>query len=142
MVMYRFASSSFKFSSLMSDMASFFCCFYGHLAQDPKLATENFLKALEKIPKIIENHQRELEKVQREVTTYKSMLTGVWRKEPELKELKSELSELDRKIALSLKPIEENEEVPKEENGQGEKQREEIKKDNVATVAVATRKIR
>ncbi|MBS9768613.1 MAG: hypothetical protein KGV44_13890 [Flavobacteriaceae bacterium] len=70
------------------------------------------------------------------------MLTGVWRKEPELKELKSELSELDRKIALSLKPIEENEEVPKEENGQGEKQREEIKKDNVATVAVATRKIR
>ncbi|KAA6304465.1 hypothetical protein EZS27_043888 [termite gut metagenome] len=40
--------------------------------------------------------------------------TGAWRKENELKDLKSELSALDRKIQLSLKPIEQGEDKPKE----------------------------
>lgn len=86
----------------------------GHIAKDPQLATMNFLNALEKIPKIIENHQQELEKVKPNIPIYESILAGTWRKEDELKALKSELSELDRKIALSLKPIEEEEE-PKEQ---------------------------
>ena len=36
----------------------------------------------------------------------REVVNGAWRKENELKELKSELAALDRKIQLSLKPIE------------------------------------
>lgn len=74
----------------------------GHLANDPKLACMNFLSALEKIPKVIENHERELEKVKRDVETYKAIASGEWKKEGELRKLKSELSELDRKISLTI----------------------------------------
>ena len=74
----------------------------GHLANDPKLACMNFLSALEKIPKVIENHERELEKVKRDVETYKTIASGEWKKEGELRKLKSELSELDRKISLTI----------------------------------------
>lgn len=62
----------------------------------------NFLSALEKIPKVIENHERELEKVKRDVETYKAIASGEWKKEGELRKLKSELSELDRKISLTI----------------------------------------
>lgn len=95
----------------------------GHIAQDPKLASINFLNALEKIPKIIEYHQKELDKVKKNIPTYESMVSRTWRKEEELKALKSELSALDRKIALSLKPIEQEEsEQEKEEQGQNNEQ--------------------
>lgn len=87
----------------------------GHIAQDPKLATMNFMNALERIPKLIENHEKELVKIQQNIPIYENMVSGNWRKEDELKTLKSELSELDRKIALSLKPVEEREESEKQE---------------------------
>ncbi len=74
----------------------------GHLANDPQLACMNFLSALEKIPKVIENHEHELEKVKRDVETYKAIASGEWNKEGELRKLKSELSELDRKISLTI----------------------------------------
>lgn len=35
-----------------------------------------FLNALEKIPKIIENHQRELEKVKPNIPVYENILAG------------------------------------------------------------------
>ena len=74
----------------------------GHLANDPKLACANFLSALEKIPKVIESHERELETVKRDVETYRNIASGEWKKENELKILKSELSELDRRISLTI----------------------------------------
>ena len=74
----------------------------GHLANDPKLACMNFLSALEKIPKVIESHERELEKVKRDVETYRNIASGEWKKEGELKSLKSELAELDRRISLTI----------------------------------------
>lgn len=74
----------------------------GHLANDSKLACMNFLSALEKIPKVIESHERELERVRRDVETYRDIASGAWKKEDELKTLKSELSELDRRISLTI----------------------------------------
>ena len=62
----------------------------------------NFLSALEKIPKVIESHEKELEKVKRDVETYRNIASGEWKKEGELKSLKSELSELDRRISLTI----------------------------------------
>lgn len=81
----------------------------GHIAQDPKLASLNFLNALERIPKVTENHKREIERLSVDVPVLQNIVKGEWRKEDELKSLKSQLSELDRKIAVSLKPVEEHE---------------------------------
>ena len=39
----------------------------------------------------------------------KEVVEAVWRKEDELKELKTELNNLERQIKLSLKPIEQTE---------------------------------
>ncbi|WP_211834179.1 helicase-related protein, partial [Porphyromonas levii] len=76
----------------------------GTLATDPKLACRNFVNALERIPKVIESHQKELTKVTASISTYKEIANGSWKKEEELRSLKSQASELDRKIALSLAP--------------------------------------
>lgn len=57
---------------------------------------------MEKIPKVIESHEKELEKVKRDVETYRNIASGEWKKEGELKSLKSELSELDRRISLTI----------------------------------------
>jgi hypothetical protein len=78
----------------------------GRLATDPKLATLNFLNALEKIPSLIERYQTENKKLAIDLPVLKEVASGTWKKEDELKGLKSELSTLERKIQLSLKPLE------------------------------------
>jgi hypothetical protein len=82
----------------------------GHLASDPKLAVGSFLHALEKIPTLIENHQKQNDKLSVDLPVLQEVARSVWKKEDELKALKSELSALDRKIQLSLKPIDTSEE--------------------------------
>ncbi len=74
----------------------------GKLASAPQLACENFIKALERIPRVIESHQKELEKVSKGVEGYKAIAESTWKKEAELKDLKGQADELDRKIALTL----------------------------------------
>lgn len=92
----------------------------GKLANDPKLACMNFLNALEKIPKVIETHEKELAKVATDMATYQEMSKGTWKKEDELRSLKTQVAELDRKIALSLAPQElEEDERKAEDNRQG-----------------------
>ena len=76
----------------------------GRLAADPKLACQNFLNALERIPKVIETHERELAKVKEQIPAFEAAASGVWRKGDELRTLKRNAAELDRKIALSLAP--------------------------------------
>ena len=76
----------------------------GRLAADPKLACKNFLNALERIPKVIETHERELAKEKEQIPVFEAAASGVWRKENELRTLKRNAAELDRKIALSLAP--------------------------------------
>ena len=76
----------------------------GRLAADPKLACQNFLNALERIPKVIETHERELAKAKEQIPVFEAAASGVWRKEDELRTLKRNAAELDRKIALSLAP--------------------------------------
>ncbi len=50
------------------------------------------------------------------------MVESTWRKEPELAALRDEFKELDRKIQLSLKPIEESEGQPVNEVAADKKQ--------------------
>ena len=82
----------------------------GKLAADPKLACENFVNALERIPKVIESHEKEMAKVVANKDVYTNIANSSWKKEDELRSLKGEAAELDRKIALTLnEPNEENE---------------------------------
>ena len=82
----------------------------GKLAADPKLACENFLGALGRIPKVIESHEKEMAKVVTNKDVYTNIANSSWKKEDELRSLKGEAAELDRKIALTLnEPNEENE---------------------------------
>ena len=91
----------------------------GKLAADPKLACENFVNALERIPKVIESHEKEMAKAAANKDVYTNIAKGSWKKESELRVLKGEAAELDRKIALTLAPPEEEKEETEKVN-QGE----------------------
>lgn len=74
----------------------------GHIANDPKLASMNFLNALDKIPGLIERYQNENTRLSKDLPILQEVMNNTWKKENELKDLKSELSTLDRKIQLTL----------------------------------------
>ena len=77
----------------------------GHLAMaDPVAAARNFLNALEKIPSTIDQYKAKNEALERDIPQLQKIAGKVWKKEDELKQLKSELAALDRKIQLELAP--------------------------------------
>ena len=98
---------------------------YGNLASDPRLAAQNFINALGTIEPTLEKFQKENEKLSKDIPTLKDVVDGTWRKEPELASLRAELTDLDRKIQLSLKPIEESEGQPVNEVEENKKQSQE-----------------
>lgn len=71
---------------------------------DPVAAARNFLNALERIPSIIDQYKAKNEVQEKEVSQLQEIAGKVWKKEDELKQLKSELAALDRKIQLELEP--------------------------------------
>ena len=77
----------------------------GHLAMaDPIAAARNYLNALERIPSIIDQYKAKNEVLEKEIPQLLEIAGKVWKKEDELKQLKSELAALDRKIQLELAP--------------------------------------
>ena len=106
----------------------------GKLATDPKLACQNFINALERIPKVIESHEKEIAKVVANKDVYTNIANSSWKKEDELRSLKSEAAELDRKIALTLAPPDEEkdemEEKEQEENLPNNNYSVEMKNEN------------
>ena len=95
----------------------------GHLAMaDPVAAARNFLNAMEKIPSIIDQYKSKNEVLEKEIPQLQEIAGKVWKKEDELKQLKSELAALDRKIQLELAP-------PTPEIAEKEKDGQEVKPD-------------
>lgn len=74
----------------------------GHIALDPLLASSNFLKALERIPVLLEKYESDNKKLEKDIPVLKEVIATTFKKEPELKELKSQLDSLSRQINLSL----------------------------------------
>lgn len=74
----------------------------GHIATDSKLAAMNFLNALERIPKLIEKYQTDNERLSKDLPILKEVIDSTFRKDPQLKELKTELVALSRQIQLTL----------------------------------------
>lgn len=94
----------------------------GIIAKDEKLASANFLNALEKLPAYIEQEQKKIAEIQKDLPVLQEVLNGTWSKESRLSELKTELASVERKIHLSIKP--ETQEEPAE---QAEKKQENQK---------------
>lgn len=77
----------------------------GQLAMaDTHAACMNFVNALEKIPGIIAQYEERTAKLKTDVPILEGIMAKTWGKEEELKQLKSELAALDRKIAAELAP--------------------------------------
>ncbi|WP_177760898.1 N-6 DNA methylase [Flavobacterium sp. I3-2] len=91
----------------------------GVIAKDEKLAVMNFLNALEKLPGYIDQEQKKITEIQKDLPVLQEVVNGTWSKENRLSELKTELASVERKIQLSITP--ETKEEPAE---QTEKQKE------------------
>ena len=83
---------------------------------DTHAACMNFVNALEKIPGIIAQYEERTAKLKADVPQLEAIVTKQWGKEEELKQLKSELAALDRKITAALAP------KKKEDDGEENKQ--------------------
>ncbi|MCO5287019.1 MAG: hypothetical protein M9898_11455 [Chitinophagaceae bacterium] len=92
----------------------------GKMATDPKTASFNFLNALMKIPGMLEQEQKKITDLQKDLPVLQEVVNGTWKKEQTLSDLKTELAAVERKIQLSIKP----------ENTQSEEQTETIEKQN------------
>ncbi len=93
----------------------------GQLAMaDHKAAATNFLNALERIPKLIEQYKTQNVALERDLPTLQEVVGGTWKKEDELKQLKSDVSALERKIQLTLVPPEQ---LSKDGTGQTQEKR-------------------
>jgi N12 class adenine-specific DNA methylase len=91
----------------------------GIIAKDEKLASMNFFNALEKLPVYIEQEQKKIAEIQKDLPILQEVVNGTWSKEMRLSELKTELAAVERKIQLSIKP-----ETEREPTQQLEKQKE------------------
>jgi hypothetical protein len=58
-----------------------------------------------KSPSLIEKYEKENEKISSDLPVLQEIVRSTWRRENELKDLKTKLAALDRKIQLSLKPV-------------------------------------
>ena len=69
---------------------------------DPIAAARNFINSLERIPQTIEQDKEKNAVLAKDIPLLKEIAGKQWKKEDELKGLKSELAALDRKIQLEL----------------------------------------
>ena len=106
----------------------------GHIAMaDAKAAAGNFLNALERIPGIIKQYEDKDKVLEKEIPQLRMIVNKVWKKEDELKSLKSELAALDRKIQLELAPtkpqVAETENIEEKQEAKDTKFQQEYKTD-------------
>lgn len=91
----------------------------GIIAKDPETAAVNFLRALEKIPRYIEQEELKVSELKKDLPILKEVVNGTWTKEARLSELKTELAAVERNLQLSLKS------ETKEEAQEGEEKKQE-----------------
>ena len=77
----------------------------GKIANEPKLAIQYFINALEKIPSIVKKYETDNEKLSNDKNVLQEIVNSTWRKENELKDLKIEIDAIERKIQLSLQTV-------------------------------------
>lgn len=86
----------------------------GFIAKDEKLAANNFLNALEKIPNYIGQEQKKINEINKDLPILQDLVNSKWPKENKLSEIKTELAAVERKIQLSITPETTEENKPEE----------------------------
>ena len=94
---------------------------------DTHAACMNFVNALEKIPGIIAQYEERTAKLKADVPQLEAIISKPWGKEDELKQLKSDLAALDRKITAAL--------APKKEEQDGEEVKRDVQSQQVEAPA-------
>ncbi|WMI95155.1 N-6 DNA methylase [Bacteroides fragilis] len=94
----------------------------GRLAKDPNIAAQMFLRTFETVPPLLEKYQKEVEQISKDIPILQEVVKETWKKEDQLKQLKSGLAALDRKIQLSLKPVKQTEDSDSKDESQSEHQ--------------------
>jgi hypothetical protein len=74
----------------------------GNIGSTPSTILSYFSNALEKIPKLIEEHNVKISKKQESIQTCERVIHSTWDKEKQLNELKSELRILETKITTMM----------------------------------------
>ncbi len=87
----------------------------GNMASEPKTAALNFINALGKIPSLIEQEQKKITELKKDLPVLQEVVNSKWTKENKLNELKTELAAIDRKIQSSITPSENRKEDEQEE---------------------------
>lgn len=87
----------------------------GNMASEPKTAALNFINALGKIPCLIEQEQKKIAELKKDLPVLQEVVNSNWTKENKLNELKTELAAIDRKIQSSIAPSENRKEDEQEE---------------------------
>ena len=64
----------------------------------------------------MEQYKTENAKLEKDLPTLREIVGGIWKKEEELKQLKSEVATIERKIQLELKPPGKTVQMPDEED--------------------------
>ena len=90
----------------------------GRLAKEPNIAAQMFLRTFETVPPLLEKYQKEVEQISKDIPILQEVVKETWKKEDQLKQLKSDLAALDRKIQLSLKPVKQNEDSNSKDESQ------------------------
>jgi len=88
----------------------------GLMAKDPETASLNFLRALEKLPSYIKQEEEKTAELQKDIPVLQELVNGAWSKESRLRELKTELATVERKIQLAITPETNEESVDQVEN--------------------------
>ena len=95
-------------------------------------AASYFIRALEKLPTLIDKEQQKIADIQKDLPILQEILSGSWNKEAELTQLKTDLAAIDRRILLSITPessgaeegesVEQGEQESQEQHNTPEKQ--------------------
>ncbi|MBD5239489.1 MAG: DNA methylase [Bacteroidales bacterium] len=112
----------------------------GYIAMsDTHAACMNFVNALEKIPGIIAQYEERTAKLKADVPQLEAIISKTWGKEDELKQLKSELAALDRKITAELAPKHDENDGTENRQEQSQQPQPSVKADTtVNTVNIHT----
>lgn len=75
----------------------------GHpTADNPKLAARHFLNALDRVGKLKEQYEKDLRETNTSIVVQQKIIAKPFEKEQELKDMKQELSRLEREISLKI----------------------------------------
>ena len=76
---------------------------YGNIAADPKLACENFIKALDTMPaKLLNKYSASNEELSRNLPILEEVINSSWAKDKDLQPLRAELTALNRRIEKDI----------------------------------------